>query len=383
MTSDSKTILFISQYAGFIGGIEGYEAKVSDLLRQQGFETCLLYVEKANKFADFVRHFDRALDMSSLGSIKEEDFALTTLHKISTPSVLEKILERFTPTVFVHDHDYFCPKGYKYYPIGRKNCCRAYSRAFCATCSCIVPPRHFKSGLKDMLTKNYLNAGRLYNLIKTAPRFVVLSNFMRTRLTSNGIDESKITIMHPFLSFAESALQKPVNEVAKIAFAGQQVMSKGTPLFLEAISKLKRRAEVSVIGTGGRLEDFKKLSQEMGLADRVNFLGWVNNPMKYFLEADISVFPSLWQEPFGLSGIEAMSVGTPVVAFDVGGVSEWLEDGINGLLVPERDTSAMANAIDTLIADESLRKTLGENAKKIVLEKYPAEKFLENFRKLL
>lgn len=101
------------------------------------------------------------------------------------------------------------------------------------------------------------------------------------------------------------------------------------------------------------------------------------------MNSSIAVFPSLWQEPFGLTGIEAMSCGIPVVGFDVGGVSEWLKNGYNGILVPERDTTAMAGAIDQLLNDKELRKSLGKNARLSVEKNYCKQKFLNQFKNLL
>ena len=160
-------------------------------------------------------------------------------------------------------------------------------------------------------------------------------------------------------------------------------MSKGTPLFLKALSKLSSPAVVSILGSGSRLEDFKQLAKQMNLEDRVTFKGWVQNPLEVFMNSSIAVFPSLWQEPFGLTGIEAMSCGIPVVGFDVGGVSEWLKNGYNGILVPERDTTAMAGAIDQLLNDKELRKSLGKNARLSVEKNYCKQKFLNQFKNLL
>jgi glycosyltransferase involved in cell wall biosynthesis len=163
-------------------------------------------------------------------------------------------------------------------------------------------------------------------------------------------------------------------------------MSKGIPLLLDAISKLRSLTQksfsVKIMGSGSRLEDFKRMSIDMGLGSIVEFLGWIAKPADIFDNSHIAVFSSLWQEPFGLSGIEAMSRGIPVVAFDVGGVPEWLKNNYNGILVPERDTYAMAKALANLIDNNTLRQTLGVNARKSVIENYTEEKFLKNFIQL-
>lgn len=386
MLKKSDKILFISQYAGFIGGLEVYINSTAKLLRENGFKTASLYVEKTKGAEKFLADFDETYDIGQLDKISQKDFNFTTLHKISSPEVLQKILARFSPTVFVHDHDYFCPKGYKYFPYKRINCTLAHSRIFCGVCSSIVPPRHIVNGMGAMLKKNFCESAALCKLIKTAPKFVVLSDFMKRELAVNSISKNKITVLHPFLksTFEDSIKNdKKSDDITKIVFVGQQVMSKGTPLFLEALTRVKSSFKADILGAGPRLKDFKKLSEDLGLGEKVAFHGWVNNPDEFTRDADFTVFPSLWQEPFGLTGIEAMAHGIPVIAFDVGGVSEWLKDGVNGILIKERDTVSMTEAIDKLIKNETLRKSLGKTAKKIAEKNYSAETFLNNFVKLI
>ncbi|MCQ6458653.1 glycosyltransferase family 4 protein, partial [Vibrio parahaemolyticus] len=72
----------------------------------------------------------------------------------------------------------------------------------------------------------------------------------------------------------------------------------------------------------------------------------------YYGRAQFVVMPSRMPEPFGLVGLEAMAAGVPVIASDVGGVREWLEDGRNGIAVPFGDAAAMAAAMDRLATDE-------------------------------
>ncbi len=384
MISGRNRVLFISQYAGFIGGLERYIHSVALLLKENGFKVYSLFIEDAKEKERFLSIFDAYWHIEDIDQISEKEFDLTTAHKISHPHTFERVLERFSPALFVHDHDYYCPKGYKYYPYKRINCHRQYASLFCGLCSSLVPPRHMVKGLKAALNKNFIESGKLFKLAVSCKFFVVLSNFMKCNLLKNGVAEEKIKIIHPFLNLPSLPNGKRIDrDVPKIVFAGQQVMSKGTPLFLEAISKLRSAASVRILGSGSRLDDFKKLAEQMGLKNRISFDGWVKNPLEVFINSDIAVFPSLWQEPFGLSGIEAMSCGIPVVGFDVGGVSEWLKNGFNGILVPERDTAAMASAIDKLIMNGELRQTLGYNARQGVEKDYSKQKFLNHFINLI
>ena len=139
---------------------------------------------------------------------------------------------------------------------------------------------------------------------------------------------------------------------------------------------------LDILGEGARTPFYKDLAKQMKLENKMNFHGFVDNPQMFYQNADVVVFPSMWQEPFGLVGIEAMANSKPVVAFDVGGVRQWLENGKNGILVPERNTNAFANALDTLATDVQKRNQLGNYAKEFVEKHFTKEKFLESFLKI-
>jgi len=124
------------------------------------------------------------------------------------------------------------------------------------------------------------------------------------------------------------------------------------------------------------------LAVALGIADRIQFTGWLDDPESCFADCDVVVFPSRWQEPFGLSGAEALAHGVPVVAFDTGGVREWLDDGRGGFVVPEKDLQAMADKLDTLASDSALRREMGENGRRLILERFTPECFLTAVNRL-
>jgi len=380
MLTRGDKILFVSQYAGFIGGLERYIHAVASLLKREGFAVYCIYAERVNAADEFLSVFDKHWTVAQLDAV-DETFALATLHKIVDPALLDRLIEKFAPTVFVHDHDYYCPKGYKYLLYKRKNCTFPYG-PWCGLCASLVPPRQVKDGYAALLKRNFVDAPRRFAAFKKAPAYVVLSEFMKRNLVSNGVSAERVRVLHPFLDVPAHTAQPESGAPPTLVFIGQQVMSKGTPLFLEAVRAMQEKARAFVVGNGPRLEDFRALSRQMGLEGRVEFTGWISNPRDYLMRADVAVFPSLWQEPFGLSGIEAMSCAVPVVAFNVGGVSEWLRDGYNGLLVPERDTAAMAAALDALVRNPDQRKKLGEQGRAFVRSAYAPQKFLTDFATL-
>ena len=120
-----------------------------------------------------------------------------------------------------------------------------------------------------------------------------------------------------------------------------------------------------------------------GFGGRVEFPGWLAEPERALAGCDVVVFPSRWQEPFGLSGAEAAAHGKAVAAFDVGGVREWLDDGVNGFLVPEKDTAALAEKLELLYREPEARSRMGKAGITLVKERFSEAGFLRGFRRLL
>jgi glycosyltransferase involved in cell wall biosynthesis len=90
----------------------------------------------------------------------------------------------------------------------------------------------------------------------------------------------------------------------------------------------------------------------------------------------------VWPEPFGATGLEAMRCGLPVVAFDAGGIREWLIDSWNGFLVPWMDRDRYATAIEELLRDKSLAQKMGEHGRQWVGERFGFPKYISGLEDL-
>ncbi len=132
---------------------------------------------------------------------------------------------------------------------------------------------------------------------------------------------------------------------------------------VDAISRTQTRPKLLVVGKDGILgqSDFQKRVQvaieESGL--EVEFKSWLvgEELRQAYARSKVVAFGSVWPEPFGLVGIEAMSQGKPVVAYDCGGVRDWLQHERTGFVVPHRDLDSYAFRIDQLMNDSGLRRT--------------------------
>jgi glycogen synthase len=128
-------------------------------------------------------------------------------------------------------------------------------------------------------------------------------------------------------------------------------------VLLEALARLSG-VSAAVAGDGPARAELEELSRDLGLTDRVRFLGWIGQEQRAALLRGSRVFvlPSLWDEPFGIVGVEALGAGLPVVATAAGGIPDWLDDGVTGILVPRGDRDTLARALDRLLQDEPLRR---------------------------
>jgi glycosyltransferase involved in cell wall biosynthesis len=120
------------------------------------------------------------------------------------------------------------------------------------------------------------------------------------------------------------------------------------------------------------------------LTGRVRFTGFLASSEleRLYLDASVFAFSSVWPEPFGMAGPEAMRFGVPVAGFDTGAVREWLHDGENGFVAPWGDTTAFAAGIEKLLRDKELARRLGLNGRERVNREYNAGRQVEGIERL-
>ena len=162
-------------------------------------------------------------------------------------------------------------------------------------------------------------------------------------------------------------LSMDVPRKSVILCMGRLSAEKGQDLLLKAFSHTVTDWKLWFLGDGPFRKELEQLTAQLGLKDRVEFLGQQQNTARYLNQAGIYVMPS-HTENFPMALIEAMGIGLPCIATNCmpwRGASDFINDGHNGLKVPVNDDTALAAAITKLIADEDLRCQLGKNALEI------------------
>ncbi|MCF7801387.1 MAG: glycosyltransferase family 4 protein [Candidatus Marinimicrobia bacterium] len=200
-----------------------------------------------------------------------------------------------------------------------------------------------------------------------------------------GIPQERITTIYLGLDLK----MQPVNDALeaerlanpKIIFVGGNMQRKGLPSVLRAMQNLiplYPKLRLQVLGKNQNLEKMQKLAAKLGVAEHVDFLGWVS-PEKvgyYFRNAAIFVMPSL-MEGFGLVFLEAMAAGVPVIGGNVGGTRELIQDGMNGVLVSPNSPGKLASGIQELLTDSEFRANLRTMGQKTI-EEYTLDSMVQN-----
>ncbi len=158
-----------------------------------------------------------------------------------------------------------------------------------------------------------------------------------------------------------------------VCFVGRLVEEKGPGDLIAALPAIRVRypgAKVVVVGDGPYRSSLLEQARTLGLEDHVHFAGWVDSERvaEYLAASDVFVGPSKqaangWMEAFGLTFVEAALVGTPIVATRTGGVPDIVQDGVTGILVPESQPVAIAEAVVRLLDNPMLARSLANNAK--------------------
>ncbi|TSE00494.1 glycosyltransferase family 4 protein [Skermania sp. ID1734] len=178
-----------------------------------------------------------------------------------------------------------------------------------------------------------------------------------------------VTVAYPGVDLTTVPDPKPQRpaDLVRIAMVGRLTEWKGQDLVLEALAQTRTAAEVTFIGGshfgeeqyGARL---RALTEELGLSNRVTFVGHQPRPLTAMADADIVIQYTRLTEPFGQVVVEAMAVGCAVIATDLGGPTEIVTNGVDGVLVAPNRPGELARAIDDLVADHELRLAIAARA---------------------
>lgn len=383
-------LLYVHERFGSMAGAEANVLITAREFQRRGHSIAILHgLGTGRGEENWSTVFQRRFDLNGDGAktvqtaLKEFQPDIIYVHKMADLGIIRSLLESGRPLArMVHDHDIYCMRSYKYNYFTRAVCHRP------AGLHCVVPCMAFVGRGQGkgfpLRWVSYKAKKMEIALNRQFRRMVVVSRYMREELLRNGFDAARIEIHPPVPPPGEPFLRSNFSGRNLVLYAGQVIRGKGVDLLLKSLALLKTPFECVILGDGSHRATCEALSRKLGLASKVQFKGFVPQEQlkEYYRECSVVALSSVWPEPFATIGMEVMRYGLPVVAFDVGGISDWLMDGQNGYLVSSGDCQAYAGRIGQLLDNKPLAREMGERALRMVNEQFSFSSYIDDLEKM-
>lgn len=232
---------------------------------------------------------------------------------------------------------------------------------------------HFHAfNVEDTIQGKY--ADQYADFFESADKILVLSNWWKEQLLSSlSVKPDSIEVLYnpcPIVNEDNN------NCSDKILYAGTVNERKGYKDLIKAFAQIAHKFPTRklTIAGNGEIEQGKQLAEALGISDQVDFLGWVNGPAKEkaFQEASIFCLPS-YAEGFPMAVLDAWAYGLPVITTPVGGIPDVAKDRENMLLFNPGDIDKLAENLDQLISDETLRNRISKESSDFAHKRFSIE----------
>ena len=390
-----KRILFVHEVYGRLAGAEQNIIVTAPHLAE-AFELAFLYDRRSGKDeAAFDAVFARAhrvpfdddveAEAATERLLAAEHPDLVYVHKCISLGVLRALVKAGVALVRMeHDHDIYCMRSYKYFPWSRRICQKKAGPCCIFPCLAFLKRdrAHGPLGIRLVSYRRQMECIRLNRGFRA---YFVVTNYMREELIRQGFAAERIHLFPPVPPPTDSLFSSTFSERNLIIYAGQILRGKGVDCLIRAFAGPRHPARLIILGSGSHQEACQKLAAELGVADRVEFPGFVSRDRlaEYYAHATMAVVPSVWPEPIATIGLEVLRYGIPVVGFDAGGIRDWLRDGETGYLVPWMDIPTMSQRLDQLLGDKELARRLGAQGREFVNRVYNFEDYIARLRSTL
>ena len=307
---------------------------------------------------------------------------LLHVHSLSDPILMDALFAIAPVIRTIHEPRIFCPGQGKYWaktesicsvPCGLHCFYHAYTKQCCN--------RHPKRLWRQYQNTRY----ELHSASKRYARLLANSSYTLEEAIRAGVSPENVELLHLFTPAAPEAAVS-ANRM-RLLYVGRLSQTKGVHYMLRAFALVVKafpKVHLDILGAGHDEAVFHALAEELGLMENLTFHGWSSSEqvVAHTERASLLLFPSIYPEAFGLSGIEAMMRGKAAVGFDVGGVKDWLRHEETGLLVPVKDTQGFADAVTRILEDDELRLQMGKRAREIALAEFSEEVHIQKLIKI-
>lgn len=220
------------------------------------------------------------------------------------------------------------------------------------------------------------------SIAQKSDRILAVSNAMKRGIVgSTGVSSRKVDVA-PNAVDLNVFYPETANRTRSILYVGRITAEKGIDILVKAMPLVLKKAsdaKLIIVGPkkygferGGYEEQLRHLIKKLRIEQHVVFTGAmsVDDLRKTYSKASVFCLPAVWQEPFGLTLIEAMACETPVIGTSVGGIPEIISESKGGLLVRPHNVEELAEAITRILSDTNFALNLGRNGRRSVTKKY-------------
>ncbi|MFH8080753.1 MAG: glycosyltransferase [Candidatus Aenigmatarchaeota archaeon] len=388
-------IFLCNQHFYQVGGSETMFFKLIDFLKNEGYDIVTLGVsaEKNVKIDGIKSYFTKSylqqrkirMPLNRIFNlhaykvtkklIREENPNIAHFYNTSllSPSPILACLESKIPTIKTfNDYEHLCPDSSK--TRWSKFCEKEMSILNCMSCD----RKNINPSLPVILYYTTIIKNVELKIFKKI-HCISICKIIQKALLQSGIKSELI-----YQSITLPKYVPPIKFTGNILYAGRLSKEKGVDQLIKALDIVRKKfskIKLIIAGDGKERKNLENLVKILSLEKNVEFLGWVDRESlkKIYENVDFAVLPSVWQEPFGLTGLEAMSYGRPVIAFDVGGISEYVENKKNGFLVKVYDVKSLAEKITILLENEKMLEKFSKNSIK-TSKKFSDEIFFKKIK---
>jgi glycosyltransferase involved in cell wall biosynthesis len=355
-------VLLVTDWPAEGGGVETYLGLIARGLRAAGDEVRLMTssVGGGARVADYVAFGTRHPALQSVLQIANPAAARTLRRALRefrpdvvhvsmfemhlSPSVLAAL--HGVPTVVsIAYYKPICPNGLKLMPDDSR--CTVPQGAICWRGGCF--------GMAHWL-RDRPRYARIRGGIRRAAAVITCSRSMQRELATAGIDAqwSPWPIEAPSADFRRRPATDPL-----FVCSGRLSREKGVTTLVSALARVRSAgtpARLRLVGDGPERPALERLAGQLGVSDAVEFTGWLaaDRVEPQLADAWALVAPSIWAEPLGLTALEAIVRGVPVIASRIGGFSETVDDGVTGMLFPNGDAAALAECLTAVATGRAL-----------------------------
>jgi glycosyltransferase involved in cell wall biosynthesis len=305
---------------------------------------------------------------------------LLFVHGVQSPALEARLLDIAPGVFFAHSYYGTCISGSKMHAAPSSVPC---TRRFGPACIGLFYPRRCGGWSPLTMLRQYGVQSDRLKLLARYRHIVIASEHMAAEYARHGLAAKTHVVPLPATNAGTVAARTADPAVWRLLYLGRLERTKGADIALEASARaagvLERPVILRIAGAGSLERTLRQRAQELTARFprlTVQFPGWLDSLRRaeVFDASDLLLIPSRWPEPFGLVGLEAGLHGVPCVAFDVGGIREWLQSDTNGWLVEPgtrgvaRFASAIADALNDPVRLEGLRRRATAAAREATID---------------